>query len=371
MEAHRIPAAAHEVLHDLLALLLREEVRVEAEVAADEADGTVRRLLEGEVTFLRHNREAVLARGRVTRHDVREIEDRARLDVVRVGEDAPVVAGLQLHRRLRKVERHLAVRLLERIGERTRDLELDRRGLRRLRLGEVDAELEAVLLVLARVLDDGIAGKDGRLQLEVAVLRDDLNRLFVPDADPLLSERLRQRVAADLAARELGAGEREADVRALEAHRLPVLRGNGPAHVHLRLAVLRDVVEFLADVESRLAGPDLAREEEALAVLRVGDELLLVLLRRVVLRGVLPAGTERHEVDEAVVRLRVVLQDALDVGKPAPVDVDAGRGISPDRRRRERHRGDKEEFRNLHRDSPFQDGPHCITRPRSVQYSFG
>ena len=60
---------------------------------------------------------------------------------------------------------------------------------------------------------------------------------------------------------------------------------------------------------------------------------LLVLFRGVVLRRVLPAGAERNEVDEAVVRFRPVLQYIANMQKPSPVyaDVRARLGASDKR----------------------------------------
>ncbi len=96
----------------------------------------------------------------------------------------------------------------------------------------------------------------------------------------------------------------------------------------LGLAVLRHVIELLADLKPRLARPDLSREEKALAVLRVLDRLLLVFLRRIVLRGERPPRTERHEVREPVMRLRIVAQHVHDIRKSPPIDINARRGIA-------------------------------------------
>ena len=161
VEAHRVPAAADEILDDPLALLLREEVRVEAEIAADEADGLVGTLVENEMAVLRHLGETVLAGRGVGGNHVGEVEDRALLDVVLEREDAPVGVRHHLRGRRRKVELHLAGGLLQRIGKRAVELELDRRTRRGLGVREVDAQFEAPLLVLAAIPQDGIALGDG------------------------------------------------------------------------------------------------------------------------------------------------------------------------------------------------------------------
>ena len=164
VEAHRVPAAADEVLDGSLALLLREEVRVEAEIAADEADGLVGALVEHEVAVFRNLGETVLAGRGIGGNHVGEVENRALLDVVLEREDAPVGVRHHLCGRRRKVELHLAGRLLQRIGKRAVELELDRRARRGLGVREVDAQFKALLLVLAAIPQDGIALRDGETE---------------------------------------------------------------------------------------------------------------------------------------------------------------------------------------------------------------
>ena len=164
VEAHRVPAAADEILDDPLALLLREEVRVEAEIAADEADGLVGALVENEMAVLRHLGETVLAGRGVGGNHVGEVEDRALLDVVLEREDAPVGVRHHLRGRRREVELHLAGGLLQRVGKRAVEVKFYRRARRLLGVREVDTQLEAPLLVLAAIPQDGIALRDGEAE---------------------------------------------------------------------------------------------------------------------------------------------------------------------------------------------------------------
>ena len=103
VEADRVPAAHPEVLHGRLALLLGEEVRIEAEIAADEAERLAVRLLKGEVSVLADLRETVLARRGVPAVHGGEVEDRSGLDLVRERELHPLLARRDLRGRRREV----------------------------------------------------------------------------------------------------------------------------------------------------------------------------------------------------------------------------------------------------------------------------
>ena len=132
--------------------------------------------------------------------------------------------------------------------------------------------------------------------------------------------------------------------------------------MRLCLALLRDIVELLAYRKPARSGPYLRGEEKTPSERRIVDRLLLVLLRGVVLRGVRPVGTERDEIHESPLYLRIVADNALHLRESAALDDDVRRRVRK-RDLRGRNRGNRKCCNtNLHVSSPFQLTPVLPTQ---------